>query len=64
MADSSVEDQWSLVPVQLDLVMTRKQANRLGFAILLTFFVNMDGSRATRPKSRRKESSRCWGSAT
>jgi Domain of unknown function (DUF4158) len=38
MADSSAEDQWLLVPAELDLAMTRKQANRLGFAILLTFF--------------------------
>lgn len=38
MADGSVEDQWLLAPAELDLVMTRKQANRLGFAILLTFF--------------------------
>jgi hypothetical protein len=38
MADGSAEDQWLLAPAELDLAMTRKQANRLGFAILLTFF--------------------------
>lgn len=39
MADSgSTEDQWALAPVERELVMTKSRANRLGFAILLTFF--------------------------
>jgi TnpA family transposase len=40
MADSggSTEDQWVLAPAERELVMTKNRANRLGFAILLTFF--------------------------
>ena len=39
MADgSSTEDQWTLALVERELVMTKSRANRLGFAILLTFF--------------------------
>ncbi len=34
----SPEDQWALAPAERDLVMTKNRANRLGFAILLTFF--------------------------
>jgi hypothetical protein len=34
----SPEDQWALAPAERDLVMTKTRANRLGFAILLTFF--------------------------
>ena len=34
----SVEDPWILAPAERDLVMTKNRANRLGFAILLTFF--------------------------
>lgn len=33
-----VEDQWLLAPPERELVMTKSRANRLGFAILLTFF--------------------------
>lgn len=36
--DSNAEDQWLLVPSERELVMTKNRANRLGFAILLTFF--------------------------
>lgn len=38
MADSNVEDQWLLTRAERELVMTKNRANRLGFAILLTFF--------------------------
>ena len=39
MADgSSPEDQWTLTPVERELVTDKIRANRLGFAILLTFF--------------------------
>lgn len=40
MADGggSTEDQWVLAPAERELVMTKNRANRLGFAILLTFF--------------------------
>ena len=40
MADGggSKEDQWVLAPAERELVMTKNRANRLGFAILLTFF--------------------------
>ena len=40
MADGggSTEDQWALAPAERELVMTKNRANRLGFAILLTFF--------------------------
>jgi hypothetical protein len=39
MADGgSIEDQWTLEPVERELVMVKSRANRLGFAILLTFF--------------------------
>ena len=40
MADSggSTEDQWVLAPAERELVMTKNRVNRLGFAILLTFF--------------------------
>ena len=39
MANSaSTQDQWALAPVERELVMTKSHANRLGFAILLTFF--------------------------
>ena len=34
----SVEDPWLLTAAERDLVMTKNRANRLGFAILLTFF--------------------------
>ncbi|MHB8210020.1 MAG: DUF4158 domain-containing protein [Acidithiobacillus sp.] len=34
----STEDQWTLAPAERELVMTKSRANRLGFAILLTFF--------------------------
>lgn len=34
----STEDQWVLAPAERHLVMTKNRANRLGFAILLTFF--------------------------
>jgi len=32
------EVRWTLAPVERELVMTKNRANRLGFAILLTFF--------------------------
>jgi hypothetical protein len=39
MADGgSTDDQWALVPAERELVMTKHRSNRLGFAILLTFF--------------------------
>jgi TnpA family transposase len=40
MADGggSTEDQWALAPAERELVMTKNRTNRLGFAILLTFF--------------------------
>lgn len=39
MADGgSTEDQWVLAPAERELVMTKSRTNRLGFAILLTFF--------------------------
>lgn len=38
MTDGSAEDQWLLAPAERELVMTKNRANRLGFAILLTFF--------------------------
>ncbi|HNU12727.1 MAG TPA: DUF4158 domain-containing protein, partial [Rubrivivax sp.] len=38
MVDGNAEDQWLLAPAERELVMTRNRANRLGFAILLTFF--------------------------
>lgn len=40
MADDggSTADQWALAPAERELVMTKNRANRLGFAILLTFF--------------------------
>jgi len=39
MANStSTQDQWALAPVERELVMTKSHTNRLGFAILLTFF--------------------------
>ena len=34
----NAEDQWALAPTERELVMTKSRANRLGFAILLTFF--------------------------
>ncbi|MFH1602293.1 MAG: Tn3 family transposase [Pseudomonadota bacterium] len=34
----STEDQWTLTPAERELVMTKRRANRLGFAILLAFF--------------------------
>jgi hypothetical protein len=34
----SVEDPWLLAPAEHELVMTKNRANRLGFAVLLTFF--------------------------
>lgn len=36
--DSSAKDQWLLTPAERELVMAKNRANRLGFAILLTFF--------------------------
>ena len=38
MVDGNAEDQWLLAPAERELVMTKNRANRLGFAILLTFF--------------------------
>jgi TnpA family transposase len=39
MADGgSADDRWLLAPAECELVMTKNRANRLGFAILLTFF--------------------------
>jgi hypothetical protein len=32
------EDRWLLTPAERALVMTKNRANRLGFAVLLTFF--------------------------
>jgi hypothetical protein len=38
MADGGgTEDQWALAAAERELVMTKSRANRLGFAILLTF---------------------------
>ena len=34
----SSDEQWTLAPAERELVMTKNRANRLGFAILLTFF--------------------------
>ena len=38
MVDGNAEDQWLLAPAERELVGTKNRANRLGFAILLTFF--------------------------
>ncbi len=38
MDNSSEKDQWILTPAERSLVMSKNRANRLGFAILLTFF--------------------------
>ncbi|CAA9891728.1 transposase (fragment) [Candidatus Methylobacter favarea] len=38
MDNSSDRDQWILTPIERSLVMSKTRANRLGFAILLTFF--------------------------
>lgn len=38
MGESQVEDPWRLTPSERKLAMTKSRANRLGFAILLTFF--------------------------
>lgn len=40
MTDDSggLADQWHLAPAEYELVMTKRQTNRLGFAFLLTFF--------------------------
>jgi len=38
MVDSNTGDQWLLASAERELVMTKNRANRLGFAILLTFF--------------------------
>ena len=38
MVDGNAEDQWLLTQAERELVMTKNRANRLGFAILLTFF--------------------------
>ena len=35
---SNTEDKWLLTPAERALVITKNRANRLGFAILLTFF--------------------------
>lgn len=37
MGESQVEDPWRLTPSEHKLAMTKSRANRLGFAILLTF---------------------------
>lgn len=37
-ADNSTEDPWALTPAEYALVMTKNRGNRLGFALLLTFF--------------------------
>lgn len=34
----AIENQWILAPTERELVMAKSRANRLGFAILLTFF--------------------------
>jgi len=34
----AIGDPWALAPAERELVLTKKRANRLGFAILLTFF--------------------------
>lgn len=34
----AIEDAWALAPVERELVMLKTRANRLGFAVLLTFF--------------------------
>ena len=31
-------DSWTLAPAELELVLTKSRLNRLGFAVLLTFF--------------------------
>ena len=33
-----MEEEWTLAPAERELVMTKNRANRMGFAILLTFF--------------------------
>ncbi|WP_299163909.1 Tn3 family transposase [Accumulibacter sp.] len=38
MANGSAEDQWLLASAERELVMTKNWTNRLGFAVLLTFF--------------------------
>ncbi|MEO8409188.1 MAG: DUF4158 domain-containing protein, partial [Propionivibrio sp.] len=38
MANGSAEDQWLLASAERELVMTKNRTNRLGFALLLTFF--------------------------
>lgn len=38
MDNSGDKDQWVLTPAERSLVMAKNRANRLGFAILLTFF--------------------------
>ncbi|MCK0505297.1 DUF4158 domain-containing protein (plasmid) [Aromatoleum anaerobium] len=38
MVAGNAEDPWLLVPAERELVMAKNRANRLGFAILLTFF--------------------------
>lgn len=38
MEDGSTEDRWTLAPAEREWVMRKNRANRLGFAILLTFF--------------------------
>lgn len=38
MVVGNAEDQWLLTQAERELVMTKNRANRLGFAILLTFF--------------------------
>jgi hypothetical protein len=38
MVDGNVEDLWLLEPAERELVMAKNRANRLGFAVLLTFF--------------------------
>lgn len=37
-AVDSADEQWILIPRDHDLVMTKRRASRLGFAILLAFF--------------------------
>lgn len=38
MGEGDVENPWRLTPSERELAMTKSRANRLGFAILLTFF--------------------------
>ena len=38
MVEGSAEEPWLLTPSERELAMTKHRANRLGFAILLTFF--------------------------